>query len=259
MKTLRFLNVVAMISTLIVNALSQIVPFNNQTSAQIANSFDNNYFLPANYVFGIWSLIYVGLIAFAFYQARQERPVVSSFGGWFIASGVFNCVWLFCFHWNLFALSMIPMVLLLVSLIVMYRKLRTSTTGVTVTNADRIFVGAPISIYLGWITVATIANATYVLLDAQWSGFGISYEMWGAIMIVVGGLIGGAFAFIHRDAIYAGVIVWAFAGIVARHPDVTVVALSAGILAVGVGLIGIFGIVSWLGSRGSTPLQRGAA
>jgi hypothetical protein len=258
MKTLRFLNVAAMIATLIINALSQIVPFNNQTSAQIANSFDNNYFLPANYVFSIWSVIYLGLIAFAFYQARNDNRIVRSFGVWFIVSCVANSVWLFMFHWNLFALSMIPMVLLLVSLVMMYRKAH--APGMTLTTGERWCIAAPISIYLGWITVATIANGTYVLLDMQWDGFGIAYETWGAIMIVVGGLVGGAFAFLNRDAIYAGVIVWAFAGILARHPDVAAVALSAGVFAAGVALIGIFGLITSLTGRGNgASMRRGAA
>ena len=44
------------------------------------------------------------------------------------------------------------------------------------------FVWWPICIYSGWIAVATIANATTVLYDAGWNGFGISprYQWYSA-------------------------------------------------------------------------------
>lgn len=257
MKLLRFLNVVAVVATLIINALSQILPFNNQTSAQIANSFQNNYFLPANYVFSVWSIIYIGMIAFAIYQARSERPAATSLGWWFIVSCICNCLWLFCFHWELFPLSMVFMIGLLISLIVMYRRLR--APGLVLSNQDRWFIVAPISVYIGWITVATIANATYVLLDANWNGFGIPNETWGAIMIIVGGMIGGAFANINRDPIYAAVIVWAFVGILTRHPEVPAVAGSAAALSILVAVVGVIAIVSSVLTGNRPPMRPNVA
>jgi hypothetical protein len=257
MKTLRFLNVVAVVSTFLINTLSQAVPFNNQTNAEIANLFPNNYFLPANYVFGIWGVIYLSLFAFAIFQARRDNRIVREFGLWVILSCIGNIGWIFAFQWNLFALSMIPIVLLLVSLLVMY--VRILPFKATLTRGEWWCIALPISIYAGWVTVATIANVTYVLLDAGWDGFGISYETWGALIIVVGGVIGGVFAFIHRDAVYAGVIVWAFAGIVARHPNVTAVALSAGALAALLALVGVFSLLAARAANAGSTMRRGTA
>lgn len=257
MKTLQIANIIAVIVTVTINILSQAIPFNNQTSAEIANRFTNNYFLPANYVFGIWGIIYTAMLIFAVYQARRERPIVQSFGWWWVIGCIGNVTWLIAFHWNLFALSMIPMVLLLVSLMAIYLKLR--APGISLSRQDRWFVGGMISLYAAWVTVATISNACYILIDAGWDGFGLGYETWGVIMIVVGGLIAGGVALINRDAVYASVIVWAFTGILARHPDITLIAVSAGVLSLIVGAIGVFGIITRLGSGGGTPLRTSQA
>jgi translocator protein len=222
-------NISGVVGTLIINALSQILPFNNQTSAQIANQFNpNNYFLPANYVFSIWSVIYVGLIAFAVWQAlpaQKENPRLRSVGYWFVASCVANCVWLFLFHWNQFALSTVAMVALIASLVVIYRRIRTGSPAIS--TAERLCLRFPFSVYLGWITVALVANITFVLLDAGWDGFGIAYSTWGVIMIVVAGLIAAAFAYLNRDIVYAAVLLWSFFGINRRFPDVSEIALIA--------------------------------
>ena len=255
MRTLQIANIIAVIATVIVNILSQALPFNNQTNAEIANRFTNNFFLPANYVFGIWGIIYLSMIAFAVYQGRRGSSVVRSFGWWWVIGCIGNIAWLIAFQWNQFALSMIFMALLLISLLVMYLKLR--APGITLTRGERWFVSGPISLYFGWVTVATIANACYILIDGGWDGFGIAYETWGAIMIAIGGLIGGGVAFANRDPIYAAVIVWSFAGIVSRHPDVTLVAVSAGAFALLIGAVGLFGIISRGFTSGSAPLRPG--
>lgn len=251
-------NISGVVGTLIINALSQILPFNGQTSAEIANRFNpNNYFLPANFTFSIWSVIYIGLIAFAVWQAlpaQKENPRLRSVGYWFVASCVANCVWLFLFHWDQFALSTVAMVALIASLVVIYRKLRFGNPAVSM--AEKICLRAPFSVYLGWITVALVANVTYVLLDAGWDGFGIAYSTWGVIMIVVAGLIAGAFAFINRDVIYAAVLLWSFFGINQRFTNVSDLALVAVVAGV---LIVIGAVVSMFLSRSGNQMSSARA
>lgn len=238
-------NVVFVILTLAVNSLSQIIPFNGQTSAQIANRYaERTYFLPANYVFSIWGIIYIGMIAFAVYQAlpaQRENPRLRRIGYWFVLSCIANATWLVLFHWNQFALSTVAMIVLLVALVRVYLILR---DGQPISRFEFWCVRVPMSIYFAWITVATVANFTYVGVDANWDGFGIAYDTWGAIMLVVAGIIAGAVAVINRDLAYMGVIVWAFVGIVVRHTNVSPVALAAGIMAgvVGVGALIAFGM-----------------
>jgi len=49
-------------------ALANALPLNGQTTGEISDRFQV-YFVPAGYVFAIWFVIYLGLIAFAVYQA----------------------------------------------------------------------------------------------------------------------------------------------------------------------------------------------
>lgn len=255
----QFANIMGVSVVLIINSLSQTLPFNNQTSADIANQYPN-YFLPANYVFGIWGLIYIGLIAFAIFQAlpsQRENPRLRSIGYWFVLSCAANCIWLFLFHYNQFALSTVAMAGLLISLIVIHRKLRAGNPAIS--NGELWCVRIPFSIYLGWITVATVANVAYVFKSGGWDGAGISEQTWGIIMLVVAGGIAGVFAYLNRDIAYAAVIVWSFVGIISRWTNVMPIVAVAAIMSAIVGIAALIAFFTTYGGNRNRPLQaRGA-
>jgi hypothetical protein len=254
----QFANIMAFSATLFVNALSNTLPLNGQTAADIANRFEN-FFLPANYVFSIWGLIYTGLLAFIVYQAlpsQRENPRLRSVGYWFVVSCAANCVWLFLFHYDQFALSTVAMAVLLFSLIVIYRRLRDGSPQVS--TAEKVVARGTFSLYMGWITVATVANVAFVLKAAQWDGFGLSEQTWGVIILIVAGLIAGAFAYLNRDIVYAGVIVWAFVGIIVRWPEVGPVVMAAAIMAAVVAIVALLAYFITGGGRGNTLQRQGA-
>jgi hypothetical protein len=87
------------------------------------------------------------------------------------------------------------------------------------------------SVYLGWITVATVANITDWLYFVQWDGFGISAQVWAVIMLGVASLLGAGMALTRRDSGYLSVLVWAFAGIAVKQVTAPVVVLGAWIAA----------------------------
>jgi hypothetical protein len=86
-------------------------------------------------------------------------------------------------------------------------------------------VFVPFSIYLGWITVATVANATALLDYLRWDGFGIAPEVWTVIMLAAVLIITALMNFTRRDVAYALVILWALAGIAIKHAAVSAVAI----------------------------------
>ena len=119
------LNIASLGMTLTVNKLANTVKINGRRTGEISDSFAN-FFVPAGYVFAIWGVIYAALIAFAVYQAlpaqkRSER--IARIDGWFVASNVCNTAWLFAWHYTQYALSLLLMVSLLVSLVVIYARL----------------------------------------------------------------------------------------------------------------------------------------
>lgn len=230
---------VAVVATIVVNALANILPINNQLTGDIANQYKGtNLFLPAGYVFAIWGLIYVGLIAYAIFQslpAQRENPRLRAIGWPFVVSCAANIIWLLFFHYNRFPLSMAAMLVLLALLVGIYLGLRAGSPAVS--RGERWAVWLPFSIYLGWITVATIANAAHVLVAAGWTGQPLPALLWLIIMLVIAVGLAALMALIRRDIAYLLVSVWAFVGIALNYPDRIGVVISAALAAVAVLLL----------------------
>ena len=217
----------SVIATIIVNGLANALPINGKATGEISDSFDV-YFVPAGYVFSIWGLIYVGLIAYAIFQllpAQAKNPDLRAIGYIFVLSSLANIAWIFLWHYEFFPLTVVAMLTLLVCLMAIY--LRLDIGRKQVSSGMRWFVHLPFSIYLGWITVATIANVTSLLDYWNWSGWGISPEVWTVIMLTVATIVGGLVSFTRGDIAYAAVLIWAFAGIAIKHGDNTIVSAAA--------------------------------
>ena len=220
-------NLLSVILALTVNVLASALPLNGQNTGEISDRFQV-FFVPAGYVFAIWFLIFVGWIVFAIFQflpAQKENSRLRALGFWFALSGVFNAAWLFCWHYNLFGLSVLVMLALLGTLIVCYLKLDVGRAAVS--SAEKWAVDVPISVYLGWISVATIANITSWLYSINWNGFGILPQVWAVIMLVVASLVGVLMAISRKDSGYLFVFVWAFAGIAVKQSAEPLVANAA--------------------------------
>ncbi len=223
--------VVSVLATLVVNGLANALPINGQTTGEISNRFDV-YFTPANYVFVIWGLIYLGLVAFAVYQAlpaqRQNLRLHRS-RDWFAMSGLANIAWILLWHYELFPLTLVAMVALLGLLIATYLRLGVGRESVPL--GERLLVHLPVSIYLGWISVATIANAAVVFVVLGWGGLGIDPEVWTVFMVAVALTIGWILALARSDFAFSMVLVWALAGIGVRNVSVAVVGNASWVAA----------------------------
>ena len=226
--TLRqIITVIAVLATIVVNALANILPFNGQETGAISDRFAI-YFVPAGYVFSIWGLIYLGLIAYAIFQAlpaQRENPRLRSIGGLFALASVANIVWIFLWHYEVFPATLAVMLVLLGSLVAIYLRLGTGLTQVS--RAETWMVRVPFSVYLGWITVATVANATQLLYFLGWNGGALGPEIWTVIMLAVAVVLAWLVALTRRDVAYLLVLVWAFIGIATKHAGTPVVSTAA--------------------------------
>lgn len=215
-------------ATLLVNALANGLPINGKTTGDVTRDIDV-YFSPAGYAFSIWSLIYAGLIAYTVYlwvavMRGRDADTARTIAPWYLITAIANCSWLFAWHHTQFPLSMLVMVVLLAALIVIYRLQAARTPSSTV---ELWAVHIPFRIYLGWISVATIANATIALKDAGWDGFGISEPTWGVIMIVVATALGLVMSFLYADAAYVAVIAWALIAVAVGLSETTSILVAA--------------------------------
>lgn len=236
-------NILSVGLALTVNFLASTLPLNGQNTGEISDRLPT-YFTPAGYVFSIWFLIFAGWIAFAIYQAlpaQRENPRLRNLGYAFALSGVLNAAWLFCWHYNLFGVSVLVMLALLGTLIVSY--LRLDVGRAPSDGAEKWTVDLPMSVYLGWISVATVANVSTWLVSTGWDGFGIAPQVWAVIMIVVASLLGALMTVLRRDSGYVLVLAWAFAGIAVKQSAVLLVSTTAWAAAILMLGLAVFSIV----------------
>lgn len=227
----QILVLIAAFTTVIFNIVASALPLNGLNTGDISDRF-KIFFVPAGYVFSIWGLIYLGLIAYAIYQvlpAQRENPRLRSIGYIFILSCAANIAWLYMWHYEIFNYTLVAMLVLLLSLIAIYLRLDIGRGNVS--KGEKWAVHIPFSIYLGWITVATIANTTQLLYFLDWNGWGISPEIWTVIMLAAGVVISALMSFTRADVAYSLVLVWAYIGIAVMHGETTLVATSALIAA----------------------------
>jgi hypothetical protein len=158
-----------------------------------------------------------------------------------VANCIVNAAWIFAWHYGFYVLSVAIMLMILLTLIVIYARLRIGLANQEVSTADYWFVHFPFSLYLGWITVATIANISSVLSYFEWNGFGIAEPTWSAIMMFVAVVVAGILLLNRRDLAYGGVLVWALIGIRAAFIDIPLIATAAVIAAVLVAGLAISG------------------
>jgi hypothetical protein len=215
------LNILSLILVLVVNVLADALPFNGRTTGEVSAKY-GNLFVPAGFTFSIWGLIYLLLIGFAVYQSRglfrkegKQEDYLAQIGPWFAISCLANALWLAAWHYEQLALSVLVMLALLSSLLVIYVKLQRS--GASTGPGEKWLVRLPFSVYLGWVSIATIANVAAWLTALNWNGFGIAPDVWAGLMLIVGAALGLWMLQRRSDVPFALVVAWAFFGILSQR------------------------------------------
>lgn len=216
---------------LVMNMLAIALPLNGLSTQELADAYPV-YFIPANYVFLIWTVIYVGLILFSIYQIlprgqRDER--INKIRTAVIISNVLNGLWIVWWHYQLLPLSTVTIFALLVTLIYIYSRLPFWKDSVG--KIFRVTTLLTFSIYLGWLSVATISNTSVQLYALNWTGLGIAGEYWAALMCLVAADLAINLIWIRRDYPYALVIIWAVVGIFVKFSNAPALAVTALIAA----------------------------
>ena len=222
--------VVTLVIMLTMNGLAVLLPLNNKTTQELSDAIPI-FFVPAGYVFSIWSLIYVALIGYVVYQAlpvSEGNSRVHSIWAVFSVNALANAGWIVLWHYEFVVLSVAMMFVILLTLLMIYVKLDIGTPAIRsrLTTTEYWCTHFPFSLYLGWISVATIANVAAALYVMDWNGFGISPELWSAIMIAIATVLALLMILRRRDMVFAGVVVWSLVGIGIKFTDVTVITAS---------------------------------
>ncbi len=227
MKNNLFLKIFVAISYLlmiIVNALANILPINGNNTGVVSNAYPN-LFAPAAVTFSIWGLIYLLLAAYTLYQfglfqkdkGKSKAKLFKEIGLYFSITSVANILWIFSWHYRLIGSSLLLMLVILFYLIKIADLLKKQKFS----SKETFFIKAPFSIYFGWITVATIANVTTLLVSLNWNGFGLSEQFWMTLILLVGAAIGITRTIHDKNVFYGSILLWAYLGILIKHTSMS--------------------------------------
>jgi len=130
-------------------------------------------------------------------------------------------------------------------LILIYLRLETGRAPAAL--GEKLAVRVPFSIYLGWITVATIANVTDLFYDLGWQPAAGSAQAWAVVMLAAAVIIAALMSYFRADVAYLAVLVWAFVGIalnpLPRFADAATVKTGAWVAAALVVVLAVGGLV----------------
>lgn len=226
---MKYLNLILFAGMVVMNYLANALPLNGKTTGALSDAYPN-LFTPAGVTFSIWGVIYILLLIICVIQFTTSYQAVISRIGWlFGLTCIFNGLWIVAWHYERLPLSLILMVGLLVSLV---------WINVFIRGLPDAFIKAGFGVYLGWICIATIANATALLVSYGWGGSGISGQTWTIIMIVAGAVIVSLAIWRLENPFIGLAVVWAFAGImIKRQGDNRAIFITAAVMMVTVAVV----------------------
>lgn len=217
----KFLNLFSLLLVLVVNFLANYLPLNGYNTGELSD-FYPNLFVPAGLTFSIWGVIYLFLTIFIISQfinfGKKEEikeKIINKIGYLFFLTSLANAAWIFAWHYLYVFLSLIVMLVLLVSLILIYRRLEIGNKEYS-NKLYYIFI-LPFSVYLGWITIATIANITALLVDINLYGGLLSPVFWTILVLIIGLIITLYILLKRKDIAYSLVVAWAYLGIIIKR------------------------------------------
>ncbi len=206
--------VLAYVQMIAMNALANILPINNRTTGELSDQLQN-LFTPQGATFSIWGLIYLLLLIFSISNLiGPTDPLKNRIRKLFIVNALLNSSWILAWHYEWWMLSLLIMLGILSTLIGI-----TQAANNIKTLWLRLRWRLPFTVYFGWITVATIANTTAVLVAYEWDGWGIPQTIWTVILLLIGLLIALRQLFRLNQIAYGLVLIWAYAGIYLKHTD----------------------------------------
>jgi benzodiazapine receptor len=237
-------NLLAFVAVVLVNSVAGGTKLvGGRNTADVSAAYPT-LITPAGFTFSIWGVIYALLAAFIVFQLlpkhRQDRfnAQVSYF---FILSCLFNITWLFLWQYEYIVASVPLISALLVALIIPYVRLDIGRSRAPLW--ERVLVHLPISVYLGWITIASIADVSSALVSVGWNGIGIAPSSWAQIVVIVALGITLLVLGTRRDLAYGLVVLWALVGITANqlgHPEVALVTETSAVLVAAAVLVVLF-------------------
>jgi hypothetical protein len=241
-RVLAVLNALFFLVHLVPSQLTQLKVFNSQTIGDVSAKYPT-LFTPAGFTFAIWGVIYLALSAFCVYHlvkafradaTHEANADLLQISYLFILNNLATGAWTIAWVYEWLVLSVFLMLVQLLTLLAIHLRLEIYDPARSL--ASRWFTQFPLSIYFGWICIATVANISAALVGLQWSGFGLHPAIWAIFMIAVATLLTVLVVLSQRNPFVGLVTVWAFYGIIQKHQQLDHVTSSEIITTSWVGL-----------------------
>lgn len=220
-------NIVAYAFMILLNALSNALPINGQSMPEISAKYPS-LFTPAGFTFSIWGVIYLALLVFVVWQAlpaQRRSDGLGAISWYFKANCLLNAFWIVAWHYDLLVVSLLVMLGILVTLVLIYRIL---VPGLKAAGfVEQLVLYLPFSLYTGWISLATIANASVLQTASGWDDVGISAVEWTLLKLAVAGAVAASIIVRFRDIPFAVVVAWGAYGIAVMQSQTPAVSGAA--------------------------------
>lgn len=212
------LNLLGFALVITVNALANILPINGYNTGQVSG-FYPNYFVPAGFTFGIWGIIYLLLMGYVICSLLSPlksfpdnaRKLIIKTSPYFLVTCILNAGWIVVWHYLYLELSLVVMLIFLFTLIKLFTQIKPDKLDIPLFY--RFWIYHPFVVYLGWISVATIANFTALFVGIGWQGEPFTPVVWSIVLILIATLLGIGMVGIKKEPGYGFVLAWAFFGI----------------------------------------------
>ena len=221
-KTLAIFNALSLTVHIALAYYTQFKKFNSFTVSEISSNYET-IFTPAGFTFAIWGIIYTALGIFCLYHlftafkkdsTHDANVDIHRIGLFFTLVNLASAAWLLAWTNNKISISVGLIFLQLICLVIIHTRLRLYNRQSTA--ARKIFTQIPLSIYLGWICIATIANNSSWLTGIGWDGWGLSQTQWALVMVSIAVILAILMIIIRHNIYFSLVIAWALFGIISK-------------------------------------------
>lgn len=219
--------IVATLGTIAFNGLAA-TGYVNGVSPAVISALHPTVITPAGYAFTIWSLIYIGMIAFSIYQILPAKVTqFRSVRTLYILSCLLNCAWIYFWHREALGICLGLITALLFSLFLIMWQFRGKSPA-----REALFTKAPFGLYAGWVTAATLVNLAIYLSASGVNWSDRSWNIFGSACFALAAAAAVIVRYKLRHFLYPLAVAWAVTAIAVKQSGNTMIAVAAAICVI---------------------------
>lgn len=254
---MRVLTLILQLVSVLFNYLADILHI-GKSNAAVTAEYDS-LFTPAGYTFAIWGLIYLALIAYCVIQlmpSQANHLAYERLNKYVRFSAVAGIAWQIAFRNDWIAVSAIIIFLMLIAAVILFSRAHYAVNK----RHYSFWFTVPFSLYLAWLSVATVANLSILLVYVGWNAGQMEPATWVVVMLAILLLITQSISINFRDFVFPLVTVWACMGIwvALKNRDVTTAqaCLGAAVTAFIIAIVAAYKRNKMMNTVNKQPLTR---